>query len=256
MEGYAAQAADGTGRGDAGAHDGGAPISVVIPTCDSAARLAPTLAALIPGVGEGMVRQLILVDGGSRDDLAALADAVGADLVRGPPGGGARLAAGAAAARGEWLLFLNDDTRLGDDWVVAARRHIETRPSQAGWFRLRFDARSGLSRRLAVWINLRARLFGAPSGEQGLLIARSVYDAVDGHPPIPRLEDVALARRLGRNRLAPLDAEAIVSVEGYRRGRHLRREAFELGCLLLGVLGVPPDRIAVGRRAVAGRSAA
>jgi hypothetical protein len=58
------------------------------------------------------------------------------------------------------------------------------------------------------------------------------------------MEDVALARRIGRARLRPLDAVAVTSAARYRRGGYWRRPLRNLACLALYFLGVPPERIA------------
>ena len=55
-------------------------ISVIIPTLDSERALLPTLAALVPGAMEGLVSEVIVADGGSRDDTAIVADAAGCNF--------------------------------------------------------------------------------------------------------------------------------------------------------------------------------
>src|SRR5947207_13935957 len=84
-------------------------ISVVIPTLDAADELPRTLAAL---AGSASIREIIVSDGGSRDETASIAHAAGARVMTGPRGRGIQLIAGAAAATGEWLLFLHADCRL------------------------------------------------------------------------------------------------------------------------------------------------
>ena len=116
-----------------------APVSVVIPTLDAAARIGPCLGALGEGVA-GLVREVILADGGSADAIGQVAEATGARLVEAPRGRGPQLAAGARAARGAWLLFLHADTVLAPGWAEAARRHIAAGPERAGYFRLAFDS--------------------------------------------------------------------------------------------------------------------
>ena len=219
-------------------------ISVVIPTLNAAPALGPTLGALGAGIGEGLIREVIFADGGSDDDTAAIADAVGADLVTAPRGRGSQLRAGAAAAKGDWLLFLHADTALSPDWPAAMRRHMAQRPDRAGWARLRYDARGVGPAVVAGWANLRTRLFALPYGDQGLLIARALYDRAGGYPPIPLMEDVTLVRALGRSRLAALDCVAETSFARYARDGWVRRGARNLTCLGLHVAGVDPARIA------------
>ena len=100
-------------------------ISVVIPTYNAEATLGPTLAALVPAVVDGIVQEAILVDGGSSDETCAVAEAAGTRLIRTKLGRGTQLQAGAAAARGDWLLFLHADTVLEPGWAEEAESFME-----------------------------------------------------------------------------------------------------------------------------------
>ncbi|MEM9637743.1 MAG: glycosyltransferase, partial [Pseudomonadota bacterium] len=165
-----------------------APISVVIPTLNAEAHLGGCLTALMPGLEAGIIRELIVSDGGSEDATVSIAKAWGAEVVTGPPSRGGQLARGCNAAAGTWLLVLHADTQLRDGWVGPAILHLDTR--QAGWFRLAF-AQGGLAGRLvAGWANLRSR-FGLPYGDQGLLLPRALYADAGGYPDQPLMEDVA-----------------------------------------------------------------
>lgn len=222
-----------------------APISVIIPTLDAEAGLGLCLDALGEGLAAGLIRELIVSDAGSCDGTLPLAEAAGARIVTGPPSRGGQLCLGAEAAEGDWLLFLHADTVLGPGWaeVVEAALH---RPG-AYWFHLRFDAGGAMAWIVARWANLRARLFGLPYGDQGLLIDRKSYDAAGGFPDIPLMEDVALARAL-RGRLRPLPATAITSAAKYRQQGWLRRGARNLGTLARYFAGVDPKVLAARYR--------
>lgn len=220
-----------------------APVSVVIPVLNAADRIGPTLAALTEGLMDGAIAELILADGGSDDDIAGLAEAVGATLVEAPRGRGAQLAAGADAARAPWLLFLHADTVLSPGWAGAVTAHLTAEPGQAGYFRLRFRSPAAMARVTEGWANLRSRLFGLPYGDQGLLIHRDLLARLGGYPALPLMEDVALARRLGRRRLRMLPAEAMTSAERYVRDGWVRRGCRNLSTLALYFLGVSPQRL-------------
>jgi rSAM/selenodomain-associated transferase 2 len=225
-----------------------APLSVILPTLNSAVTLGPVLGALWEGVEAGLVREVIFADGGSTDATAEIAHELGATLVAGPPGRGGQLARGVAAASGPWLMILHSDTVPAPGWAAAVRAHMRDRPDAAGYFRLEFDAPGLAPRLVAGWANLRARLFALPYGDQGLVMARGVCAAAGGIPEIPLMEDVALARRLGRRRLAPIAAAARTSASRYLAEGWLRRGARNLWTLARYAMGAPPERLARGYR--------
>ncbi|MCP5074828.1 MAG: glycosyltransferase [Rhodobacteraceae bacterium] len=219
-----------------------APLSVVIPTLDSAARLGPTLACAFEAVPTGLLNELILADGGSQDGIDKLADEAGARLVVSVAGRGRQLAAGAEAASGDWLLFLHADTVLSEGWSDAVLAHIN-RSQQAGYFRLAFDARGFAPRFVAGWANLRSRLLGLPYGDQGLLISRQLYESVGGFPALPLMEDVVLARAL-KGQMCLLPATATTAADRYLRDGWVLRGWRNLITLLLYFLGWAPDGLA------------
>ena len=213
-------------------------LSVVIPALDAAAGL-PSCLASVEGVGE-----IILVDGGSRDGTVAIAKAFGARVVVSPKGRGVQLRAGGEAARGDWLLFLHADTALAAGWREAVAVHAGRHPRKAACFRLKLDDPAWQARAIERGVAARVRLLGLPFGDQGLLVPRLLYDQVGGYRPLPLMEDVDLARRIGRFRLRMLAADALTSAERWRKRGWFRRSARNLLCLGLYRLGVSPERIA------------
>ena len=218
-------------------------ISVVIPALNAAATLPGTLAALRGGTGceDG---EVVVVDGGSGDGTAERARAGGARVIAAPRGRGGQLAAGVAAARGDWLLLLHADTRLAPGWAEEAAWFMATHPDKAGYFRFALDSQAPEARGLERRVAWRCRWLALPYGDQGLLIRRALLDAIGGIRPLPIMEDVALVRRLGRGRLVGLDATATTSAARWERDGWRRRSAHNLCCLALYFAGVPPRWIA------------
>ncbi|NNE88889.1 MAG: glycosyltransferase [Silicimonas sp.] len=219
-----------------------APLSIVIPTLNAGDDLPATADALLGGATSGLVRELVISDGGSKDDTLEIAKELGAVSVTGPAGRGGQLAHGVAASTGEWLLLLHADTHLAEGWARLAHDHMTEHADKAGWFRLRFRADGFAPAFIARGANLRSRYLGLPYGDQGLLISRRLLDAVGGVPAMPLMEDVVLARAL-KGRLRGLDCDALTSAARYEREGWIKRTASNLGTLTRFFLGVSPEAL-------------
>ncbi len=197
-------------------------------------------------LGSETVREIVIADGGSSDDTVTVAEAAGALVIDAKRGRGTQLIAGARAAAGKWLLFLHADCRLEPGWAEAVAAFIAapTAGRFAGYFDFALDDPDRAARRLEYIVAWRCRVFSLPYGDQGLLISRSLYDAIDGFAPLPLMEDVELVRRLGRRRLARIGARAVSSATRYRRDGYWQRSLRNLFCLALYFAGVSPVRIA------------
>jgi rSAM/selenodomain-associated transferase 2 len=219
-------------------------ISVIIPTLNAQARLAEALAALVPAAVDGLIREVIVIDGGSGDATGAIADQAGANFVVRTGGRGYQLAAGAHRARFPWLLFLHADTVLESGWERDATAFMEAvdtgkRLPAAAAFRFGLDDSGVRPRLVERGVALRCALLRLPYGDQGVLISKRLYAEVGGYNPHPLMEDVDFMRRLGRRRVAMLEARAVTSAERYRRDGYLLRPLRNLMCLSLYFLRVP-----------------
>ena len=186
-------------------------ISVVIPALNAQDSLPHCFDSLIAATVRGLVKEVIVADGGSSDDTLMIADAAGAHVVSAGRDRASQLAAGAASARGDWLLFLHPETALENGWENEAESFMSRatleRP-RAATFHFAIDDFEPNARRresLAAW---RWRLFGLAHGDQGLLIPRRFYQKLGGYRPVA-MEDADLVRRIGRGRLLMLRSRAI-----------------------------------------------
>ena len=221
------------------------PISIIIPTLNAGATLPGCAAALMEGLNAGLIREVIVSDGGSTDSTRQVADAIGANCITGPASRGGQLRRGADAAQGEWLMFLHADTQLDPGWsdVVAGFIARPDTPPRAGYFRLAFAAPGLTPRVIAAWANLRSRLFHLPFGDQGLLIRADHYAAMGGYTDQPLMEDVEMSRRL-RSALIPMQATARTGFDRYARQGALRRGARNLMLQLRYLCGAAPEKLA------------
>jgi len=182
-------------------------LSVIIATLDSERALVPTLAALVPGATAGVVSEVLIADGGSRDDTATVADVTGCTFIAVDGPVGRRLKVAAAAARARWLLFLRPGTVLDAPWIGEVVRFVEQRPAgiEAAVFRAGAPAPSPVRQ---IWDLLVAAGGGLPRPGQGLLTPKPFYQGLGGHAENAADAEADLLRRIGRRRIATLRSSA------------------------------------------------
>lgn len=217
-------------------------LSLVIPTLNAGPTLGRTLGAVaVPS----FPMEVVIADGGSTDDTLAIATRHHVRVIPGSAGRGGQLARGAEAAIGDWLLFLHADTVLGEGWDEAVAAFIEQNENamRAAVFRFALDGRSPPARRIERLARFRGARLGLPYGDQGLLMSRALYLSVGGFEALPIMEDVAMVRRIGKDRIDFLDVDAVTSAKKYQRDGYWFRPMKNIFCLLLYFLGAPPTAI-------------
>lgn len=169
-------------------------VSIVIPTLNEARRIVDVVhhAQALGDV------EVVVADGGSTDGTPTLALDAGARVVHSPRGRGPQLDAGAAAATGQVLLFLHADTQLPEDAIDHVRAALSDPDVVGGNFFLRYVpyTRSGMF--LTAWHHLRRRIFHSYSGQSGVFVRRTAFDAIGGFGPLPVLEDQEFVHKLER----------------------------------------------------------
>ncbi len=187
-------------------------ISVVIPTLNAERQLPRCFDSLIAAAVRGVVREVIVADGGSADATLEIADAAGAHIVQAKKGRGLQLAAGAAIAKSDWLLFLHPDTALEQGWENEVESFIGQsaieRP-RAAVFRFALEDFGATARRAEAKASVRTILFALPYGDQGLLLPKRLYQKIGGYRALADMEDADIVRRVGRRRLVGLRSRAI-----------------------------------------------
>ena len=196
-------------------------ISVVIPVLKEADRIAATLAALAPLRARG--HEVIVVDGGSCDDTAALARGAADRVVSAPRGRAGQMNAGAALARGAVLLFLHADTHLPENADARILGGLAASGRAWGRFDVRIEGRSRLFPAIAFFMNLRSRATGIATGDQAIFVRREAFERAGRFPPLELMEDIALSRSLKRiSRPLCLADKAVTSGRRWERRGVLR----------------------------------
>jgi rSAM/selenodomain-associated transferase 2 len=214
-------------------------ISVIIPTLGEAARITHLVDRL---QAEPEHAEIIVVDGGSSDATIANAAAHGARILLSPRGRGGQLAAGAAAASGDILLFLHADSVFPTGGLAAITSALTAEPAAPGGnFRLIFDGDSHFARWLTGFY-ARLRRHGLYYGDSGIFVRREVYCALGGIRPLAVMEDYDFVARLERaGRTLCIAAPPLVTSSRNFAGR--RAPAIVAGWLIIhGLyhLGAPP----------------
>jgi hypothetical protein len=176
-------------------------LSIIIPTEGIEQPAVATLAALVPGAAAGIVREVFLIDRAGNGVIERVADVAGCRFLAVEGSHAAALAAGAAQARGPWLMFLRAGAVLDGGWIEETTQFIQGVASsgrpRAGIFRY---ARSPYADvRLRDRFKFVARMIAGPTADQGLLIARDHYNRLGGHAPNARRSEARLLRQLGRS---------------------------------------------------------
>lgn len=175
----------------------------------------PVLAALVPAVTSGLLKDVVLADSGSTDDTATIADAAGCVFLNSASDEGVRLRQGAAHARGQWLMFLSSRSLLAEGWTREVASFIETverrghAESMAATFRLAVDGYGFGPRMNEAMAAARLAVLGISGPGQGLVISRRFYDRLGGHPPGMRAHR-HLVRRIGRSHMRALRAQVLL----------------------------------------------
>lgn len=171
-------------------------LSIVIPCLNEAEGIARTLAALEPLRRRGA--EVIVVDGGSEDGTAERAVPLADTVITAPRGRAFQMNAGARLARGEILLFLHADAQLPDAADAIIIDGLKRARRSWGRFDVTIDGRHILLRPTERLMNIRSRLTGIATGDQGIFVTRTLFAAAGGFPEIPLMEDVELTKRLKR----------------------------------------------------------
>lgn len=168
-------------------------VSIIIPALNEAGLIEESLLCLQPYRQQG--HEVIVVDGGSRDNTVDLARPLCDHVMSSPPGRARQMNAGASRASGDIYLFLHADTRLPGESCNRICQAIQNN-HHWGRFDVTFSGRRPLLRLIAWSMNWRSRLTGIATGDQGIFVRSDVFNRCDGFADIPLMEDIRLSMTL------------------------------------------------------------
>jgi rSAM/selenodomain-associated transferase 2 len=195
--------------------------------------------------------ELVVVDGGSVDQSAALAQDLCDRVVKSSSGRARQMNAGARESLAPLLLFLHADTVLPSAALNTLRELSESRPRCWGRFDVRLDGAAPLLRVVEWLMNFRSRLTGIATGDQAIFVSRALFDEVGTYPDLELMEDIALSARL-RRRVWPecLRLRVETSARRWEQNGIVATILTMWGLRLAYALGVSPRRLAAWYRQI------
>lgn len=216
-------------------------ISIIIPVLNEAAIIVACLRRL-----QGLRQrecELIIADGGSTDATLELATPLADKVVTASPGRALQMNAGAAVASGECLWFLHSDSIIpmdADDLIRARLSHYDW-----GRFDVRLSGSQTFLRLIELTMNLRSRLSGIATGDQGIFVRRNSFEKIGGYPAIALMEDIALSKRLKRiSKSACIDTPLITSSRRWERDGIMQTMLLMWRLRLAYFFGADPNHLA------------
>lgn len=214
-------------------------VSIIVPVLDEAPQIQAFLLHIKDRAPEA---EVIVVDGGSSDNTVRLAQTLCDHVIQGRRGRPLQMNLGAQYASGDILWFLHSDSEIPENSIEIIERELFNREVVGGCFRIRllkeewiYRIHDGVAHYVGMMLRVRC-------GDHGLFARRSAFDAVDGYPNIPIMEDVEFFRAIQRiGKVVWLPSRLIIS---YRRHQQIGIYRYTFICALivaLHCLGAKPD---------------
>lgn len=219
-------------------------ISIIIPVRNEAENIGMLLCALQPYRDHG--HEVIVIDGGSEDDTVVIAKSLADTVLQTTAGRSHQMNTGSNCAKGEVLWFLHADSELperADELIINA---VTTGTFTWGRFDVRLSGRQILLRVVEKMMNLRSRLTGIATGDQGIFISRKLFEQVGGYPDQLLMEDIALCKELKKYQSPVSIREKMVTSSRRWEKNGVIRTILQMWILRAAYyLGVPADKLAL-----------
>jgi len=214
-------------------------ISIIIPTLNE----GQNINALKPLVK--LVREIIVVDGGSKDDTRKMAADLGFTVITSNKGRGTQLNHGAEKASSPLLLFLHADTILPLNFQHLVENCLEDQNIILGAFSLHIQTKSFLLQTICKTANLRSRFLQLPYGDQALFIRKTDFHALSGFPRIPIMEDYIFVKRAGKKgKIQTLTQSVQTSARRWQKLGIIQTTCINQLMIIGYHLGVPTEKLA------------
>jgi rSAM/selenodomain-associated transferase 2 len=228
-------------------------ISIIIPVLNEAATIEETLTR----VEKASDIEVIVVDGGSRDETVAIANHLSKTrapslpirVISAAAGRASQMNAGAAAATSDILLFLHADTHLPTGFETLVRQALQNPGTIAGAFELRIDGQLRGLRLVEKMVNVRSRFFSMPYGDQAIFLKATIFHEIGGFPNLPIMEDFELIRHLKhQGRIVIVSAPVLTSGRRWQKLGVVKTTLINQVIIIGYFLGISPSKLVIWYR--------
>jgi len=214
-------------------------LSIIIPVLNEADRIEKVI-----NNARNKGSEIIVVDGGSDDKTVITAHELGTKVIKSNRGRAIQQNMGAAASKGEVLLFLHADTLLPSDYPEIVFNTLAGNQTVIGAFKFKTDMNIPYMRFIELMVNLRSHCFSLPYGDQGLFMTKSFFESTGGFPLVPIAEDLFFVRNNFKK--APVKIAPGYAVTSARRWQKLglfRTTVINFIIMLGCYLGIRPEKL-------------
>ncbi|MGE0590234.1 MAG: TIGR04283 family arsenosugar biosynthesis glycosyltransferase [Cyclobacteriaceae bacterium] len=218
-------------------------ISVIIPTFNEDQNIGQ-LVDFILVHGQGIVSEVIVVDGNSTDSTVEVAVEAGARVLRcATKSRAAQMNLGASEATGHILYFVHADIKLVDSFVTDISEALNS-GFDAGCYRYKFDSKKSILKFNAYFTRFNRIM--CRGGDQTLFIKRNVFEALGRfNERFVIMEDYDLIRRIQkRYKFRIIPKSILVSDRKYHSNSWLRVQLANLTIFMMYLSGVSPQKMA------------
>ena len=216
-------------------------LSIIIPVYNEVDHIVAALRRLQNYRLQG--HEVIVVDGGSRDNTFDCAVGLVDKLLMSKPGRAMQMNIGAEQATGDVLVFLHADTELPH---LANKLIIDVMKNKHQWgrFNVQLSGQHVLFRVIENMMNWRSCLTGIATGDQVIFVQRAVFGQVGSYPEIKLMEDIELSKRLKSfGKPACIKSRVITSSRKWEKNGIVKTVLLMWRLRLLHFFGVSADKL-------------
>ena len=214
-------------------------ISVIIPTLNEAGLLKETTENL----RDAEAIEVIIVDGGSKDDTLSIARDLADQVFSSAPSRGGQMDIGAEKATGEILLFLHADTHLPMGWESKIRDAIKSGKT-GGAFNLSVSSPDTYLWLVTLVANFRSRILGITYGDQAIFAEKVAFYNAGGFKRLTLFEDIDLWRRLKKGGPLIILRDAVcTSQRKWKVEGNMKNTLKNCLLIILYYFGISPQRL-------------